>query len=377
MTGRTAGRGALEPSRPLRVLLHSAAPKADGGGVQNVVLGLTAHLRGAGHEVALAWPDGAGTRDDWRLELTADVGPGERPGARTLIRAAGQGTALARRLASWRPDVVDLHFPRGSSAYFAMLARPLRYRLVLSFHNSDLHEASPALRSALPRLLARSDGVTAVSDGLAEAVRAVRPGTAVTVIPNGVDVPFWSGATDGERDPWLAVAAGRLTPMKGFDLLLRAFAAGAPPRARLILAGEGEERAALEALARELGLGDRMSFAGRLDRGGLRALYGGAGLFVMPSRREGMPLALIEALASGLPALATSIGGVRDVMDAACGETVPPEDAPALGAALGRWLGDGERLRAAGRAAGSHAARFSEPVCYARYEALFAGLRRG
>lgn len=376
MFAEDVGKGTARTPDRLRVLLHSAAPKADGGGVQNVVLGLADFLRGEGHHVIVAWPDGAETHEEWRLDLTADVGPEERPGVGTLVRAVGHGGALARRLTSWRPDVVNLHFPRGSSVYFAMLARLFRYKLVLSFHNSDLHEASPALRSALPRLLAAADGVSAVSGDLADAVRGVRRETRVAVIPNGIDTAFWSKAS-GTRDPWLAVAAGRLTRMKGFDVLLRAFGAGAPSPARLALAGEGADRADLEALARELGLRDRVSFLGRLDGNGLRALYAGAGLFVMPSRREGMPLALLEAMAGGLPTIASSISGVREVMTAECGEMVPAEDAAALADALGRWLGDGARQGAAGRAAASRASLFSQRHCYAAYEAMFAGLRHG
>ena len=360
----------------LRVLLHSAAPKADGGGVQNVVLGLARHLRAEGHDVVVAWPDGDGSPEDWRLDLTADVGRGGGPGPRTWLRAAGQGATLARRLGSWSPDVVNLHFPRGSSLYFAALARVMRFKLVLSFHNSDLHQASPALRRALPRLVRTADRVTAVSGDLAAAVGELAEGVRVETIPNGIEVGFWS-RTSGPRDPLLAVAAGRLTGMKGFDVLLRAFRDGAPDGSRLVLAGEGEDRSTLETLAETLGLRDRVTFAGRLDREGMRHLYGSAGVFVMPSRREGFPLALLEAMSAGLPVVASSIGGVRDIMTEATGEMVPPDDPGALADALGRWLGDGDRLRKSGQAASARGAGFSEHACYAAYEALFREVRGG
>jgi glycosyltransferase involved in cell wall biosynthesis len=358
------------------VLLHSAAPKADGGGVQNVVLGLARHLRTVGHEVVVAWPDGVDDGTEWRLELTADVGPGERPGIGTMLHAAGHAATLARRLAGWSPDVVNVHFPRGSSVYFAALSRLLRYKLVLSFHNSDLYDASPALRSALPRLIAAAHGVSAVSGDLAESLRDVRPATPVRVIPNGVDLPFWSEA-DGTRDPWHVVAAGRLMPMKGFDILLRAFADGAPDRATLTIAGEGGDRAGLQAQVRQLGLADRVAFVGRLDREELRTLYGRAGLFAMPSRREGMPLALIEAMAAGLPVVAASLSGVNAVVTAPCGETVAPEDTSALADALDRWIGAEDRLEAAGRAAAARASLFSERDCYANYASLFSEICHG
>ena len=371
--GREAGgRG----GRPLRVLLFSAAHKADAAGVQKVVAELAGHLRAQGHRVIVAWPDGEDGPGEWRLDLELGVGPDGRPGPRAAARGLRDGFGLAARLARFRPDVVNLHYPRGQTLYFAALRRAFGYGLMLSFHNSDLAEASGPVRMRLPRWIAEADAVTAVSADLGAALRALAPDAAPEVIPNGVDTGWWAparggdGARDGDggRDASLAVAAGRLIPMKGFDLLLEAFAAGAPEGARLVIAGEGERLGDLEAQAWRLGIADRTTFAGRLDAAGLRALFHRAGLFVMPSRREGMPLVLIEAMAAGLPAVAAAVNGIPDVLGPGCGALVPPDDVGALAGALRGRLGNAALLGQEGAAARRCAERLDAARTYAAYE---------
>lgn len=277
------------------------------------------------------------------------------------------GFGLAARLARFRPDVVNLHYPRGQTLYFMGLRRALGYGVVLSFHNSDLWEASPAVMARLPAWLKAADAVTAVSDDLADATGRHAPGVPFRVIPNGIDTTWWTpGETAGRPD--LVVAAGRLIEMKGFDVLLDAFAAGATEEAELVIAGEGEQRGALEAQAARLGIGNRVSFAGRLDKGALRDLFRRAGLFVLPSRREGMPLILLEAMACGLPTVATAVNGVPQVMNRTCGEMVAPQDPAALASAIARRLGDIDRQRREALAARRRAEEFDAALSYAAYE---------
>ncbi len=362
--------------RPLRILLFSAAPKADAAGVQAVVLDLARHLRGRGHRVVTAWPDGDGTVEDWRLPLEAGVDPSGRPGPAEMARGVRDGLRLAARLARFRPDVVNLHYPRGQTLYFMGLRQALGYRVVLSFHNSDLVEASDAVLARLPGWLSAAAAVTAVSEDLARATEHHAQGVRVEVIPNGIDTRWWTPGTSAP-EPDLAVAAGRLIDMKGFDLLLRAFAAGAPADAALALAGTGERGAALAALARDLGIAHRVRFTGRLDRAGLRDLFRRAGLFVLPSRREGMPLVLLEAMACGCPAVATAVNGVPQIMTTACGEMVATEDPGALAAALAARLGRPDRLRAEAAAARRRAEAFDAEASHAAYEEVFVRVTQG
>jgi glycosyltransferase involved in cell wall biosynthesis len=178
----------------------------------------------------------------------------------------------------------------------------------------------------------------------------------ITVIPNPFIPPPAPPETTqpaGATRPPQLIAVGRLHHDKGFDILLEAFALlkDSHPEWRLIVLGEGEERARLEARRDALHLRERVSFPG-LVKDPYHFLTR-AMIFVMPSRTEGFPLALCEALACGLPAVCSDCaGGVRDIIqDMVNGVLVPPNDSAALARALGRLMGDeDERRRLALRA---------------------------
>jgi glycosyltransferase involved in cell wall biosynthesis len=178
----------------------------------------------------------------------------------------------------------------------------------------------------------------------------------ITVIPNPFIPPPTPLATTqpaGATRPPQLIAVGRLHHDKGFDILLEAFALLRDnyPEWRLIVLGEGEERGRLEALRDALHLRECVSLPGRVKDP--YHFLTRATLFVMPSRTEGFPLALCEALACGLPAVCTDCaGGVRDIVqDTVNGILVPKGDSAALARALGRLMGDeDERRRLALRA---------------------------
>ena len=361
----------------MRILIFSAAEKADSAGVQGVVQGLAQHLRKGGHAVVTAWPDGDGTADDWRLRLEAGVGSTGRPGPGALARAGLGLIALAARLARFRPDVVNLHYPRGQTLYFELLRRVLGYCLVLSFHGSDYHEASPAVRARLPAWMKRATCVTAVSDALRDGLATIEPEVAVRVIDNGVDTGFWCPAEGVARDPNLIVGAGRLLPVKGFDILLAAMAMPAAARARLIIAGEGELGGELGEQIATLGLEHRVELSGSLGKEALRDLFRRAGVFVLSSRREGMPLALLEAMASGLPVIATAVGAVPRLMVEGIGEMVPPGDPAALAEAIARRVGRPEVQKSESAMARERALHFEAARCFERYAELLGSARSG
>ncbi|HEU4950937.1 MAG TPA: glycosyltransferase [Holophagaceae bacterium] len=179
------------------------------------------------------------------------------------------------------------------------------------------------------------------------------------VIPNGMftaDYPSPAPREEVRRelglDPedflWLAV--GTLNPAKDYPGLLQAAArcAEAEPRFRLRIAGGGEARAGLEAEAAALGLQDRVAFLGK--RADVPRLFKAADGFVLSSAWEGLPNAVMEALASGLPVVATDVGGVRELIEPGrSGWIVPPRDPDALGRALQEVMAlDGEARAAAG-----------------------------
>lgn len=168
--------------------------------------------------------------------------------------------------------------------------------------------------------------------------------TRVYVIPNPVQVPATSiecnGAQKLENSRQIVAAMGRLDRQKGFDLLLKAFARCAEQHTdwSLMILGEGDERASLEAIASELGIKDRVTMPGR-TRDPFRILRG-TDLFVLSSRYEGFPNALVEAMACKLPVICTDCpSGPRDIVrDGVDGILVPPNDVNALAEVMDRLM---------------------------------------
>lgn len=177
------------------------------------------------------------------------------------------------------------------------------------------------------------------------------------------------------RTPFV-LAAGRLVYQKGFDLLIRAFSLVASEcgQLNLAIAGEGPEADALERLARECGIEGRVCFLGRVNR--LGALMRQAHAFVLSSRYEGFPNVLVEALAAGLPVVATDcLSGPRDILsDGRNGLLVPPENARALGAALVRIATDVELRKQLAAVGPPSIARYSVDAIVAEWEQLLCGI---
>lgn len=184
----------------------------------------------------------------------------------------------------------------------------------------------------------------------------------IRVIPNAVSPLAETPPASPAKERRSLVAMGRLDRQKGFDLLLRAVAALGSHLApwTLTVFGEGKERAALEALRKELGLDGRVCFPGQAQDPH-RALATGD-LFVLPSRFEGFPNALLEAMACGLPAVAFDCpsGPAEIIRHGEDGWLVPPEDVNALSRALELAMSDAELRRRAGVKAREVSGRFAE-----------------
>jgi glycosyltransferase involved in cell wall biosynthesis len=219
-------------------------------------------------------------------------------------------------------DVVHAHASVVSPIAIAgaIAARRAGLPSLLTFH-SMLHRASFVLGAseALFGWAERGVVLSAVSSVVADQAARWITGANVGILPNGVDVAFWHGAT-ATRPPSgeiVFVSAIRLSRKKRPLRLVRAFAeavrfvAGAPPM-RLIVAGDGPDAEAMLRLAAELGVAGRVELAGQLSRAELRELYGRAHAFVLPSERESFGLAALEARAAGLPVIAMLESGVRD-----------------------------------------------------------------
>jgi glycosyltransferase involved in cell wall biosynthesis len=239
-------------------------------------------------------------------------------------------------------------------------------------------------------LLRDADGFVAMSRQIQDEMRAAGiPRERIRLLPHGVDVERFRPADPTERQALrarlgvpegvLAVYSGRLLRGKGLETLVDAMASPALPEAlRLVLLGSGEGQLDAEPELRrrvsERGLGERVVFAGRVEN---VADYLRAGdLFVFPSLFEALGIALVEAAACGLPAVASRTGGIVDVVDHdRSGVLVPPGSAPALAAALATLAADPGRRAAMGREArGVAVSRFDERDVLERYRALFREL---
>lgn len=245
--------------------------------------------------------------------------------ANLYARAAARLTQLPH-LATVHSDV---RFDYGS---------PLR-RLVLT-------AADRLLRSATVRFLVPSEHLRR---------RLVESGVAaerVSVVYHGVR-PMAVVAGGGDPRPLVVGSVGRLHPTKGFDVLIRAGAL-LPPDVDVVIHGEGDERARLEGLVRELGLERRVrlpGFAADLDDA-----FRGIDVYVQPSRAEGFGLSVVEAMTAGLPVVVSSAGSLPELVDGVGTGLIVREDGPeALASCLRRLLEDDEQRRLMGRRAAEEA----------------------
>jgi glycosyltransferase involved in cell wall biosynthesis len=271
------------------------------------------------HDVALVIradhrsPGGASIRD----HLDARVHVIEVPGI------WGTRRRLAEAIRAWQPDVIHTHLRRGTRYVAQIGAGPV--------HFCTLH-----LSLNGPHYL-RTDGLFCISEWQLETVPATYRGR-MFLLPNSL-VPqprLEAGRVRRLRaefgagdDDFLVGGVGRLAWSKGFDILVRAFAAAALPKARLAIVGEGRQRSRLERLA-----GGGVTLTGY--REDAKDLYQAFDLFVCPSRTEPFGRVIVEALDAGTPVIASDAQGPRDIARRFPIELVPRNDVPALAEALRR-----------------------------------------
>jgi glycosyltransferase involved in cell wall biosynthesis len=290
---------------------------------------------------------------------------------------------LARVVRSFRPAIVHTH------SYVLRYALPARLAsgggpMVHTLHNLAARE-SPRLGTWVHRIAMRA-GVcsVAVSREVAQSFAELYGREPECVIENGIDLERFrpsgrgwkraNGFADGDR---LLVSVARLDRQKNPLGLMDAFARalGGDPRWHLLLVGDGSLRQEAEARARSL-LAGRIHLLG--VRGDIDALLPECDAFALASHWEGMPVAIIEAMAAGLPVVATAVSGVAEmVADGVTGLLAPPGDTQALADALALLARDPGRRQEFGRAARERAARFGVDRMIAAYAALFERLAGG
>ena len=265
-----------------------------------------------------------------------------------------------RALRHVRPDVLHANLISPWSCQFAIaLALALRVPVVAVYQlpGPPVNRRQLLLKRLTTRGVAAHVGVGERTSAEIEHLLALEPGTALTV-HNGIPVTSRERSYLGGRgspgpgsDPRPVVGTvGRLAPQKGIDLLLRALQD--LPDARTMVVGDGEERGTLERLAIDLNVADRVTWTGWATHPD--QLLRSMDIFVLASRNEGFPLAILEAQLAGLPVVATDVGSVREaVVDGETGLLVPPERPDLLARAVRRLLDDADerdRLGRGGRA---------------------------
>ncbi len=279
-------------------------------------------------------------------------------------------------------DLIDAHYAYPDGVAAARLGRELGRPVVVSARGSDLNLIAdlPGPRRAIQRMFREIDRLIVVSAALGARAQGLgMPEAKVAVLRNGVDTDVFRPA-DGAR--WRAKAAagpvllavGNLVPLKGHDLMIRALAEIAD--ASLLIVGEGPVRGQLEALAKSLGLAERVRFLGPVPHKELPAVYSAADLLILASEREGWPNVLLEAMACGTPVVATRVGGVPEIITAPEAGLMIEERTPAaIAAGVQRLL----RTRAGAEKVRAHAQGFSWDDTIARQVALYrdvAGRRK-
>jgi glycosyltransferase involved in cell wall biosynthesis len=247
----------------------------------------------------------------------------------------------ARRLrrAGWKPDIIHAHSFL-SALPALLLGRLLRRPVVYTEHWTIFLPENPGELSPPMRLLARlalehADLVLPVSEDLERALRQLAPTARTRVVPNVVDEVF-SPAPERNGAPTRLLTVGLLdTPRKGVDILLEALAlVPGRERLRLDIVGEGELRPGYEALAERLGLAGTVRFHALEPKPALAERMRGADLFVLASRYENNPCVVLEAMASGLPVVASRVGGVPELVTPASGRLAEPLDPSSFAVAI-------------------------------------------
>ena len=310
------------------------------GGLESVLVGLALglHRKGTGVTVATVVksdPDGNPV-----IRTLRDGGVSVYP---ILVPHRGylrERRAVRRLLEAQRPDIVHTHGYR-PDLLDSGIARGMGIPTVTTIHGSSLMSWRTAVYEAVEyRLLPRFQAVVAVSRPLVADLRRARvPPERIHLVPNA-----WDGrsqllsraearsALGLPGDAFVVGWVGRLIPVKGCDVFLRAVSRLCDPTVHASIIGSGPQRERLDALAAQNGLAGRVHFHG--CREGAANLFRAFDVWVLSSRSEGTPMVLFEAMAAGVPIVATEVGGVGDVVSQSEACLVRPDDPEALAACL-------------------------------------------
>ena len=312
-----------------------------GGGAERVACNLANSLVSRGHAVEMLTMSDAKEAYglDERVTRAALLQESER---KNVIYNTALRMRRLRRYLREHKDVDAYVVMLPVTILMMMLVRgATRAKIILSERNDPVNY-SPRMQKLLKHYCGKADGLVFQTDVVKEWYAPCLKKARGTVIPNAINPAFLRPAYEGEREK-VIVGAGRLNTQKNFPLLIRAFAKVADrfPEHKLVIYGQGALEESLKTLAGELGVGDRVVFPGYVDN--MPERLEKASMFVLSSDYEGMPNALMEAMASGLPCVSCDCGGGGArflIRDGENGLLVPCKDEEALAGAMQKVLSD-------------------------------------
>lgn len=337
----------------MHILIVNSEYPPIGGGAGNASANLARCLKSLGYEVTVLT---AHFHDQPMSEVRDGVTVNRIPALRRLQDRSGAFEQLAfiisasfwvlnwfRRL---KPTVVLAFFGVPSGAVAWILKKRFRVPYIVSLRGGDVPGFRPYDFKTFHKLLGPflrviwhdASAVVANSHGLRDLALAFDPNTEIPIIPNGVDGNLYRTEMHDWSYPHL-LSVGRVVHQKGLDLGLRALAQLKDLDWKWRIVGDGPQMDFLKNLADQLAVGDRVTFLGWQAREDLLKWYHRSNLFLFPSRHEGMPNAVLEAMANGLPVVATRIAGNEElIVDDATGVLVDAEDVDSLRDGLRKLL---------------------------------------
>ncbi len=304
-----------------------------------------------------------------------------------LLTFARASVSILWELLAHRPDVIHVHMSSHASfarkSLIAWAGRLARVPVVVHVHGSEFesfYDRSPrGLQRFITATLNGAGVVIALGETWAERLSKIAPEADVVVVPNAV-TPRTQTPQPGAGDPVGVLFLGLIGERKGAFTVIDAWALMAQAvggaGARLVLAGDGAVHEARQRV-RLLGLADEVQVLGWTPATQVEALLCSSHVLVLPSRSEGQPMAVLEAMAHGLCVVVTDVGGIPDMVDAGCAVIVPVGDEEALAAALRSVITDHARREALGTAALQRVReRFDADVAWRTLDAIYEGVVR-
>ena len=373
----------LPQSRPMKIMSILASPAA--GGAEMLVRNLSAEFAARGHGAHITFMSDAasvGNPAGFEREFLAGLDEAgvthDRMGTGVFRRAISGARAIRRSVKAIQPDLLHIHLARG---LMARSLSGLRVPTVYTHHNVTTNFPAPLFRWFDLNV----DHYVAIG-AACRALLELNVRRRIASIPNGVPASFSRGRprTGVARDPFI-LAVGNLNPKKDYPGFVEAAAAVAPRLAaqgravRFAIAGEGPEREKIARLIEARGLTDRFELLGA--RPDVAELMAEADLLVNSSAHEGLPITLIEAAMSGLPAVVSDVGGNAEVVrDGSSGFVVPPGRPDRMAERIAQILSDETLHRRFSEAAIDHSRRFTLAACadahIELYESVLASRRR-